>query len=330
MSTTMTETEVVSFTLHLTPPPAPAPAPRAKPRKSHPPTPSSGLLYHLHTLYLFMASDLKTLLLPHLIFGILGSLSPSIVPSTGAFSSTTIPLRALRVTLWIALNLLPFTIANQRLPHAIREDAINKPWRPLPAGRLSRAQAHELMVTGYVVAGAASAVLGGLRSCLAMVALAYCYNSLGGADVSGVVRNLMNVSFYMCAMVGTIEVAAGDSTVAFAPKAWAWFALIGAVVLTTVHVQDLPDQEGDAARGRRTIPLEIGDGRARWSVAVLDLAWSVAAPVFWHKGPAGFILPVGLAGVVAVRLLRKRSVRDDKVTLMIWSLWMLSLYLLPL
>ncbi|MCJ1418199.1 hypothetical protein MMC32_004545, partial [Xylographa parallela] len=305
-TTTITETKTIPFILHITS----HPAPRAKLRVLHRRAPHAILLYHLRTLYLFMASDLKTLLLPNLIFGIVGSISPVLAPSTGTFFPTTIPLRAIRIALWIAINLLPFTIANQRLPHAIREDAINKPWRPLPARRLSPAQAHELMLTTYIVAVAASAVLGGMRSCLAVIMLAYCYNSLGGADVSGAVRNLMNVSFYLCAMVGTIEVAAGGQSIAFSGMAWAWFGLIGAVVLTTVHVQDLPDQEGDAARGRSTIPLEIGDRWARWSVAVMDLVWSVAAPMFWHKSAVGYILPVGLAGVVAVRLIRNRSVKD--------------------
>ncbi|MCJ1283501.1 hypothetical protein MMC26_002831 [Xylographa opegraphella] len=326
MSTTITVSKTIPFILHATS----HAAPRGKPHTLRRRTPHAILAYHFRTLYLFMASDLKTLLLPNLVFGVLGSISPAIVPSTGTFSSTSIPLRAIRVALWITINLLPFTIANQRLPHAIREDAINKPWRPLPARRLSPAQARELMLTGYVVAGAVSSVLGGMRSCLAVAALAYCYNSLGGSDASGAVRNLMNVSFYVCAMIGTIEVAAGGQNIAFSSTAWAWFAIIGGVVLTTVHVQDIPDQEGDAARGRRTIPLEVGDRMARWSVAVLDLVWSIAAPMFWHKGAAGFILPVGLAGVVAVRLFRSKSVQEDKVTLMVWSLWMLSLYLLPL
>ncbi|MCJ1296311.1 hypothetical protein MMC34_007877 [Xylographa carneopallida] len=332
MSTTMsiTETKSIPFILHFTSKPAIRAKPRNKSRMLRRRTPDSSLSYHLRTLYLFMASDLKTLLLPHLIFGIIGSISPAIVPSAGSLSLATILLRAIRVALWITINLLPFTIANQRLPRAIHEDAINKPWRPIPAGRLSPAQARELMLTGYVVAAAASAVLGGMRSYVAVLALAFCYNSLGGSDVSGSVRNLMNVAFYMCAMVGTIEVAAGGRNVAFSGTAWAWFALIGAVVLTTVHIQDLPDQEGDAARGRRTIPLEIGDVNARWSVVLLDLVWSIAAPMFWRKGAAGFVLPLGLAGVVAVRLFRNRSVKEDKVTLMIWSLWMMSLYFLPL
>ncbi|MCJ1384004.1 hypothetical protein MMC17_007119 [Xylographa soralifera] len=326
MSTTITQTKAIPFILHVTS----EPAPRAKPRILHQQAPHAVLSYQLRTLYLFMASDLKTLLLPNLIFGVLGSISPAIAPWTGTFSSTTILLRAIRVALWIVINLLPFAIANQRLPHAIREDAINKPWRPLPSHRLSPAQAHELMLTTYVVAAAANTVLGGMRSYLALVVLAYCYNSLGGADVSGVVRNLMNVAFYLCAMVGTIEVAAGGQSIAFSGMAWAWFAVLGAVVMTTVHVQDLPDQEGDAVRGRRTIPLEIGDKKARWSVVVMDLVWSIAAPMFWHKGALGFILPLGLAGVVAVRLFRNRSVKEDKVTLMIWNMWLLSLYLLPL
>ena len=277
-----------------------------------------------------MASDLKTLLLPNIVFGVLGSLSAALVPTQEALSTGTIPLRALRIAIWFVLNLLPFTIANQHKRTAIAEDAVNKPWRPLPSRRLSSAQAWDLMLTAYVVAFTGSVVLGGLRSCIALGGLAYCYNNLGGSDVSSVVRNLMNVAFYLCAMVGTIEVAAGTDDVAFTQRAWCWFAMIGMIVFTTVHVQDLPDQKGDAIRGRRTIPLDIGDGLARWSVAIPVSLWSVAAPLFWRTGVMGFVLTVALAGIVGWRVLSKRSAIEDKVTLRIWNLWMLSLYLLPL
>ena len=319
MSTTVTQVKrvkTVSFTLQAQPLPAL-------------PAPSRDIFFHLRTLYLFMASDLKTLLLPNLVFGVLGSLCVALVPTQEPLSIGTIPLRALRVAIWIVLNLLPFTIANQYKRTAIAEDAVNKPWRPLPSQRLSSAQAWDLMLTAYIVAFAGSVVLGGVRPSIAVVGLAYCYNNLGGSDMSSLVRNLMNVAFYLCAMVGTIEVAAGTGNVAFTQRAWCWFAMIGMIVLTTVHIQDLPDQKGDAMRGRRTIPLDIGDGLARWSVAIPACAWSVAAPIFWQTGVVGFVLPVALAGIVGCRVLGKRSAIEDKVTLRIWNLWMLSLYLLP-
>jgi len=186
------------------------------------------------------------------------------------------------------------------------------------------------MLTFYTVAFAASAVLGGMRSCIALMGLAYIYNCLGGSDMSSVGRNAINVAFYLCAMVGTIELAAGTGGVAFSGRARCWFAVIGAIVFTTVHVQDLPDQEGDKARKRRTVPLDIGDGKARWSVAVLVMVWSFVAPVFWQTGIVGFVLPVALAGVVGIRVLGKRTVVEDEMTLRLWHLWMLSVYLLPL
>ena len=95
-------------------------------------------------------------------------------------------------------------------------------------------------------------------------------------------------------------------------------------------MQDLPDQEGDALRGRRTVPLDIGDGPARWSVAIPVFVWSAAAPLFWRTGVLGFVPTLVLASIVSFRVLGKRTAIEDKVTLRIWTLWMLSLYLLPL
>jgi hypothetical protein len=37
--------------------------------------PASNFLYHLNTLFLFTASDLKTIVIPSTIFGVLGSLA---------------------------------------------------------------------------------------------------------------------------------------------------------------------------------------------------------------------------------------------------------------
>ena len=41
--------------------------------------------------------------------------------------------------IWTWFHLLQFCVSNQRL--SMGEDAVNKPWRPIPAGRLSRSQA---------------------------------------------------------------------------------------------------------------------------------------------------------------------------------------------
>lgn len=94
---------------------------------------------HLYSLWLFTCSDLKTIVGPKTAFGILNSLCASAygLPSKpAAVILSRLPL----VFLWTWINLLPFSIDNQRRPKAIEEDRINKPWRPMPSGRVSMAK----------------------------------------------------------------------------------------------------------------------------------------------------------------------------------------------
>jgi hypothetical protein len=41
-----------------------------------------------------------------------------------------------------------------------------------------------------------------------------------------------------------------------------WLAMITDTVFSTVQLQDMPDQQGDKLRGRKTMPLIMGDGTA--------------------------------------------------------------------
>ena len=118
--------------------------------------------------------------------------------------------------------------------------------------------------------------------------------------------------------------------VAFTGHAWCWFSVIGAVVFSTVQMQDLQDQEGDRARGRKTVPIVFGDTVGRWSVAVAVGGWSLAAPAIWKAGLGGWIGPIGVGGIVVGRVLRLKDEKDDRTTFKIWNLWMVCLYILPL
>lgn len=96
--------------------------------------------------------------------------------------SIEILLRAPLVCFWVWINLLPFAIDNQRQPAAILEDKHNKPWRTMPSGRMTRAQAKRLMVCLYPTAACVSLQIGGIRQCVASMALVFVYNDLNLAD----------------------------------------------------------------------------------------------------------------------------------------------------
>lgn len=96
-----------------------------------------------------------------------------------------------------------------------------------------------------------------------------------------------------------------------------------------MQVQDLKDQEGDQARGRKTIPLALGDKTARWTIAVPVLIWSVTCPTFWSLEAFSFATSLALGIVVAFRIILKQGVAADRFTWKLWCLWLTCLYLLP-
>ena len=227
------------------------------------------------------------------------------------------------------LNMVIFTIANQRLPNSVVEDAVNKPWRPMPAGRMDIPQARRLLLAAIPIVLIISRFLGGFEPMVAAMVLTWMYNDLGGADESYIVRNLLNSLGLVCYSAGSMMVASGNDYT-LNPMAYTWLAIEGAIVFTTLQVQDLRDQEGDRARGRGTAPLMLGDCFTRWSVAIPVMAWSLTCPAFWSLGVYGFVMPVICGGIVAIRVLLVRNPKGDELTWKLWSLWMSSLYFLPL
>ena len=129
------------------------------------------------------------------------------------------------------------------------------------------------------------------------------YNNLGGADENYILRNLINTCGFVYYSRGATIVAAGYGHYELNQTAYPWLALVGAVVFSTLQMQDMADMEGDAARGRRTLPLVHGETPARWSIAVPVTAWSFICPAFWEAGIAGYGVSIIIGSVLVVRLL---------------------------
>lgn len=226
------------------------------------------------------------------------------------------------------MNVLLFDIANQRLPDSIIEDSVNKGWRPIPSGRITPIEARRLLLVVIPIVFAGSLFLGGIVETVAMMVLTWMYNDLGGADELYVVRNVINALGFMCYSSGATEVAAGSYSVT--PEAYRWIAIVGAIVFSTLSMQDLPDVVGDAARGRRTSPLVMGDTWSRWEIAIPIFLWSVFCPLFWRVTWLGFIVPFTVGAWLAFRIVYFRNSAADKVSWKMWCLWTGTLYALPL
>lgn len=226
------------------------------------------------------------------------------------------------------MDLLAFAVNNQRQASALEEDRLNKTWRPMPAGRLTEAQAKSLGLAAYPMAILASLLLGGgTTQCIFLALFGYPYNDMKGGDVSWLLRNILNACGCTCFASGALEVALQSPTT---PELIPWLFLIGAVVCTTVHTQDMYDQPGDSAAGRKTVPLVIGDRPARWTIAIAMAVWSWVVPVYWRSATIEYFAPVSLGVLVSFRSVVKKSVEEDRTTFRIYNAWMVSIYVLPL
>ncbi|KAI8951164.1 UbiA prenyltransferase family [Xylaria longipes] len=300
----------------------------------------SRFCFHIYSLWLFTRSDLKTIVFPQTAFGVLSALS-TIPSGNTAFSSEELAIikRTPLVLLWVWMNLVPFEINNQRQPKDIAEDKLNKPWRTLPSGRWTCRQATYIMFVFYLIAGVLSWYIGGFRWSMSLLLLGIWYNNMGGSDVNALIRNLINALGYMSFGAGALEVVL-DAPLCYTgavmpdlstvPNLETWIGTMFAIILTTVHTQDMEDQEGDALRGRRSLPLQIGDRLCRWVIASCMIFWGSFCPSLWQCGWAGYITSTLLAYMVALRSLTLRTVESDRTTFKIWNIWIISLYTLPL
>jgi 4-hydroxybenzoate polyprenyltransferase len=142
-------------------------------------------------------------------------------------------------------------------------------------------------------------------------------------------RNFLQGIAFVCHARGSTIVAAGPVH-SLGPGSSLWFAIIGAIVFTSIQTQDLEDMEGDAKRDRKTIPLVFGETVGRLSVAIPVSVWSILCPFFWELEWTGYILTGSIGFLIAVRVMVWRNVRSDRVSWKLWCLWIISVYLLPL
>ncbi|KAI0601474.1 UbiA prenyltransferase family-domain-containing protein [Biscogniauxia sp. FL1348] len=296
------------------------------------------ILYHIHTLFLFTKSDIKTVVIPQSIFALATALS--LHPSGSTTSASTylpdlgVPsalAKLCRMQAWIWLHLLVHTVANQRLAASVAEDQANKPWRPLPAGRATRDEAQRLLRALVPLAmGGSLCLLGGAGPGAALLALVWLYNDLDAAGAGPCYRNLINAAGLACFGCGATSVLLRDARDEIPGEVRRWVALTAAVVATTIFAQDFPDMAGDRARGRRTVPLVYPETAARVALALLVLSWSLACLVFWDAVAGAWMGILGVGGAMAALTVCRRGQWCDEVVWKLWCLWISLIYLLPL
>lgn len=281
------------------------------------------------TLYLFTASDFPTFTIPTVLFGLFGALSGCALTTNDDPSLISTILQIPPALLLIWTNLLIFNISNQRTPSAVEEDLLNKPHRPIPAGRITIEQARQVNLALVPVVLGLSWWTGVWHETLMLLAMQWMYNDLRGCDESLLLRNgLIAVGYGLYSAIALRILVGRTNNLTLA--GYQWLAIVTLVMLTTQHICDIKDARGDALRGRRSAPIVLGDALCRWSVALPVLLCSALCPAFFRLGAVSYVFTLSFGLLVAGRTLLLRDLRSDKLTWKLWALWTCSLFVLPL
>ncbi|MCJ1459668.1 hypothetical protein MMC28_010047 [Mycoblastus sanguinarius] len=148
--------------------------------------------YHLYTIWVLTYANIAQFIIPEVIFGICGALSGSAITTNSSPNLVAIVCRWPKALIWMWTNTILFDLSNQRQPDSIREDSLNKSWRPIPAGRLTAQQARRFELYAVPVVFCLSSILGATQETPIMYLLLWLYNDLGGSEEHYLVRNLLN------------------------------------------------------------------------------------------------------------------------------------------
>ena len=173
----------------------------------------------------------------------------------------------------------------------VEADRVNKPYRPIPSGKVSEGQAVALAAMLYVIALAlawsVNIVFFALAAFAAVLTIFYSWHAVRLKRHGWVANATVALSR------GMLLIVAGWSVVAFPSSGAPWFigAIFGLFLLGAATTKDFADVAGDARQDVRTLPIIYGTERAARSIAPFLVLPFLLFPI----GAALGILPAAAA-----------------------------------
>jgi 4-hydroxybenzoate polyprenyltransferase len=190
-------------------------------------------------------------------------------------------------------------------------DAVNQPWKPIPAGDVSPATALVVVGAGLLLLLAAGTLLG--RRELLVLAFG---TGCGLAYDLGLKRTPVSWLPYLVALP-LVPIWAWLVMDGFAPWLLALYPL-GALFIVAIHLaQTLPDIAGDRRRGERGLAVVLGERWAPallWGAALASTALVATGALLVGTRPAAGLIAavvVALALLVALALYRRHPARTQ-------------------
>ncbi len=223
-------------------------------------------------------------------------------------------------------------------------DRINKPWLPIPAGLLSRAQALRIVLFCGVLALVAAAffsgwfvgliaLIMGIGTAYSLPPLKFKRNHVLAAACISVVRGLLvNIGFYLHFHYELTGRWGLDASI------WPLVVFVFAFSLGIAWFKDIPDTRGDAAYQFGTLAVRSGRQRAFVAgVAVVSAAYLYVMLAAWWgylTSPWFYVITHALALLLFLSQARQLRVGDDRQVkrfyLFFWGLFFLEYLVYPL
>ncbi|KAJ3785733.1 UbiA prenyltransferase family-domain-containing protein [Lentinula aff. detonsa] len=252
-------------------------------------------------LFLFTASDIRTVMIPVALFTTL--------------STPYIDLHSFLAALfWTWLHLLQFCVSNQSLH--IEEDKLNKPWRPIPSSLIHISTTRQLRWL-LLPACICLSVHYRITSAGVLLSLAFAAHNELGFGSHWLLRNACNAWGYTMFNAGAVGIA--NPEVLKDGRLFHSFVYNGLVIFTTIHAQDFRDVEGDKIIGRQTLPIVYPEG-SRLAILVSMWGWTSGLIATCHGIHAWLSLIFGAVGlVIGFRFYCFRSARDDRMSYTLYN-----------
>ncbi len=150
-------------------------------------------------------------------------------------------------------------------------DAVNKPKRPLPSGRMTLREAWAFTILAFAAAWLLAWLVapGGRHQCFWLVVAATLITTLYSVPPFRTKRLGIWANLTVAIPRGTLLKVAGWSSVKTVMGVEPWFigAIFGLFLLGATTTKDFADMEGDARGGCRTLPIQFGVRRAAWMIS---------------------------------------------------------------
>jgi len=163
-------------------------------------------------------------------------------------------------------------------------DAINKPRRPLPSGRMSVREAKWVTGVLYVVALGLAALVN--WQCFSMAAIAAVLTWAYSAPPLRTKRDAIGANLTIAIPRGLMLKVAGWTTVQTFAKTEPWY--IGSIfflfLLGAATTKDFADMKGDEANGCITLPVKYGVKKAAWMISPFFVLPFALIPVGVARG----------------------------------------------